>query len=143
MTAHYFEFSTNWLGTDRLCKACGLTYETGDHIEITTLKPMTNYVCPTGGGYGHKSIYTGAYRPTLRTLRDHICICGAEMVEEDKERWLVTFELDQGSVWHPVETVHSKHAAQQQHEGLLAAIKQGEPIRNVTLRQLVEVSRDS
>lgn len=52
--AHYFVFSRNWSGGGkRRCGECGLPYDDGDHIEITTLKPYTSYVCPTGGGLGH------------------------------------------------------------------------------------------
>lgn len=141
MDPHYFAFRPHPGVGPRPCGDCGLPYDLGNHIEITTLKAFTNYVCPTGGGYGHSSIYTGALRPDMRTLRQHLCICGAEFVEEDAERWLVSFEVDQGTGWHPVEVVRSKHAAQQQHEGLLAQVQQGEPIRNVRLAKLEGVRR--
>ena len=134
---HYFKFSTNWRDGTRLCGECALTYDEGDHIEINHLKPGTSYVCPDAGGLGHKSIYTGAYRLELRSLTDHICICGRELVEEDRETWRLTFEAQTplDPEWHTVSHVQSKHAAHMQREGLLALIAQGEPIRNVELRE--------
>lgn len=136
---HYFEFSTNWAGRERLCKACDQTYDAGQHIEITTLKPFTHYICPNDGGLlGHRSIYTGAYLPSLRGLRDHLCSCGAELVEEDHEQWEISFEVGDGiGGWRPVSAIRSRHAAEQQERGLRNLIEQGEPIRNVQLHELV------
>ena len=140
---HHFAFSTKFDGNGRRrCGECYQPYDDGDHIEITKLKPYTSYVCPNGGGLGHSSTYTGAYRPELRSLRDGYCTCGAEFVEEDDEQWQLTFEAQtpmSGGEWVPVQTVKSRHAAQQQHVGLLQLIEQGEPIRNV---QLVELTAD-
>ena len=142
---HYFKFSRNWLGTERLCGECSLPYDDGNHIEINRLKVRTSYVCPDGGGLGHKSIYTGAYHLELRSLTDHICTCGLELVEEDAETWRLTFEVrtPNDPEWHTVSHVQSKHAAHQQHEGLLALIAQGEPIRNVELAQLVTTTKEA
>ena len=136
ITAHYFKFSSNWRGSNRLCGECALTYDAGAHIEIDRLKPYASYVCPSGGDLGHSSVWTGAYLPENRTTRDHICSCGQEFVEEDRESWLLTFEIQtSGSEkWSPVSVVRSKHAAQQQRDGLLGLIEQGEPIRNVELK---------
>lgn len=138
MAAHHFAFSTNWSGRDRLCGDCNQSYGDGDHIEITTLKPYTSYVCPTGGGLGHSSRWTGAYRLELRTLHDHLCMCGAELVEEDNERWLLTWEMQTplSDDWTPHSVVRSRHAAQAQYDGMLELIGQGEPIRGVTLRKV-------
>ena len=139
--SHYFRFSRDFDGNGRRrCADCRLSYDDGDHIEITTLKPYTNYVCPSAGGLGHKSVYTGAYHPDGRTLRDHLCTCGANLVEEDRELWQLSFEVqrpDGDGHWTPVTTTKSKHAAQLQHAGLLELIDQGEAIRNVELVRLV------
>jgi len=140
-TAHYFAFSTNWSGRDRLCRDCNLSFHAGDHILIEKLKPYTSYVCPEGQGQrGHRSVWTGASRerPELRRPDEHLCICGTEFVEEDHETWQLTYEL--GPDWHLVTVVRSKHASHAQRDGLLALVEQGEPIRNVELVQL-EVSR--
>lgn len=136
-TAHYFEFSSNWDGPNRRCGACGKTYDGGDHIEINTLKSYTDYVCPTGGGYGHSSIWTGAYLHSLRTLRDHLCTCGAELVEKDNERWRVTWEMANPWTgnWEHHENVQSKYDAEAQHCGLVSLISAGEEIRNVRLEK--------
>jgi len=108
---HYFEFSTNWSGSERLCGTCGRSYDGGEHIEITTLKPYTSYVCPDAekAGRGHSSKWTGAYRKELRSLRDHLCLCGKEFVEEDHERWELTYEV--GPEWRPVSVIRSRHGA--------------------------------
>lgn len=135
--AHYFEFSRDFVDGERICGSCRLSYATGEHIEITTLKPFTNYICPSGGGTGHSSIYTGAHRPELRNLREHICACGRELVEEDHEKWMLQFEVERDGVWAPVEVVQSRHATEQQYAGLMDLIEEGEPIRNVKRTQLV------
>lgn len=139
---HHFAFSTRFDGNGRRrCGECHQPYDDGEHIEITILKPYTSYVCPKGGaGLGHSSVWTGAYHPELRSLRDGRCFCGAEYVEEDRELWQLSFEIqrpDAGGHWTPVTTTKSRHAAQQQHAGLLELIDQGEPIRNVELVKLV------
>lgn len=134
--AHYFKFSTNWTANgERRCGDCDQTYEAGQHIEITTLKPFTNYVCPAGGGYGHSGTYTGALIPSLRTLHQHLCICGAEFVEEDTESWTLTWEMKDpwSAEWRNVSKTQSKHAAHAQRAGLLELIERGEAIRNVEL----------
>lgn len=139
VTTHYFQFSRDFEGGRRLCADCRLSYDAGDHIEITTLKPYTHYVCPAGGGLGHSSIWTGAYYAEFRTLRDHLCICGAELVAEDDERWQISWEMQSpfsGGDWVPQHVVRSRHAAHEQHAGLLQLIEQGEPIRNVRLVQV-------
>lgn len=138
--AHYFAFRPHLGMSPRPCGNCGLSYDDGDHIEITNLKPYTSYVCPdsTDTGLGHKGIWTGAHSPELRRIDEHLCICGAELVEEDKEQWLISFETQSphSDDWHPVSAVRSKHAAESQHAGLLTLIDQGEPIRNVRLEQV-------
>lgn len=134
--AHYFKFSRDFDGIHRLCGECRRTYDDGDHIEITKLKPYTHYVCPSGGGYGHSSIWTGAYLPSLRTTHDHLCACGAEFVKEDIERWVLSWEMqtdDRG--WRPVSVTRSRHAAHEQRDGLLELIEQGEQIRNIQLEE--------
>lgn len=141
---HYFMFSTNWRGGKRLCGQCGEKYEDGQHIEVNVLKPFTSYVCPTGGGYGHSSTWSGSQDvPELRTPRDIFCACGLEFVEEDAERWELTWEMRTPGAesWRPVSVVRSKHAVEQQRDGLLALIEQGEPIRSVSLERLVPAGR--
>ena len=138
---HHFAFSRDFDGNGRRrCGTCRQAYADGEHIEITVLKPYTSYVCPTGGGLGHSSVWTGAYHPEGRSLRDGHCSCGAEYVEEDRELWQLSFEIqrpDGDGHWTPVTTTKSKHAAQLQHAGLLELVDQGEPIRNVELVRLV------
>lgn len=141
MSSHYFVFSRNWRGSERLCGECSDTYDGGEHIEITTLKPYTKYVCPDDTGeLSHSSQWTGAYHPANRSLRDHLCVCGAEFVEEDTETWQLSWEAKStpDSPWHPVSAVRSRHAAEVQHRGLLELIERGEAIRNVRLVRLVE-----
>jgi hypothetical protein len=141
--AHYFAFRPHMGSSPRPCGGCGLPYGEGNHIEITNLKPYTRYVCPKDGdGQGHKGVWTGAHIPELRRIDEHLCTCGAEMVEEDTERWEISFELltSDGQHWRPVSAVRSRHAAAQQHQGLLTLIEQGEQIRNVRLVQLGEVA---
>ena len=136
--SHYFKFSINWRAGKRLCGECGMTYSAGSHILIDKLKPYTSYVCPSGGGTGHSSRYTGAYdMGELRSPTDHVCICGLDLVEEDNESWLLSYETRPatGQKWQPVSITRSKHAAHQQLEGLLALIDQGEQIRSVSLRR--------
>lgn len=139
---HYFVFSRDFSGGQRLCGECRQNYDAGEHIEIATLKPYTNYVCPTGGGLGHSGIYTGALLPSNRTLRQHLCTCGAEYVEEDKETWQLSWEMQEppDSPWRTVTATRTRHAAEQQRDGLLALADQGERIRNVQMVQLVPVS---
>lgn len=135
MSGHYFAFSRNWLGADRLCGECGLTYAAGEHIEITTLKPYTSYVCPDDEGMGHSGIWTGAYLPVNRTLIQHLCICGREFVEEDRETWRLSWEMQrEDGTWGPVERIGSRSSTTNQREGLLTLPE----IRNVQLVQLVE-----
>lgn len=138
--AHYFDGRHPHLGPgERRCKVCRLSYDDGDHIEITTLKPYTSYVCPTGGGTGHSGIWTGALLHSLRTLTQHLCVCGEAFVEEDKETWRLTWEMQDsaGTPWRTVTAIRTKHQAISQREGLTQLIAQGEPIRNVSLEQLV------
>lgn len=137
MEHHHFTFSTKWSGHNRLCGTCGQTYGNGLHIEITDLKPYTSYVCPTGGGRGHSSRWTGAYARELRSPRDAFCGCGERLVEEDQEKWLLSWELADEVGWHRVEVIRSRHGAEQQKVGLEQLIDQGEPIRNVALEQLI------
>lgn len=134
MSEHHFMFSTDWRSNDRLCGECHLTYDEGDHIEITVLKPYTSYVCPSGKGLGHSSIWTGAYIPTLRTVRDHLCACGLEFVEEDAELWRLSWEMPADDTnWRRIERVGSRYSTEQQRDGLLALISGGEQIRGVEL----------
>lgn len=134
MGEHHFKFSTNWRGLDRLCGECNLTYDAGAHIEIAVLKPYTSYVCPSGEGLGHSSRWTGAYIPTLRTERDHLCACGLALVEEDTELWRLSWEMPAGDAnWRRVERIGSRHSTEQQRDGLLALISNGERIRGVEL----------
>lgn len=135
--AHHFVIvGNNFRGGVRMCGQCDLGYDDGDHIEITDLKPYTSYVCPNGGGtLGHSGVWTGAYRADGRSLRDRLCICGAELVEEDTEQWRLSWEMKTpySDDWRPITKVDSKHATHAQRDGLLALIDEGEPIRNVTL----------
>lgn len=135
MAEHYFVIvGNNFRGGVRMCGECDRGYDDGDHIEITDLKPYTSYVCPSGGGLGHSSRWTGAYHKDGRQLRLKFCICGAELVAEDAETWRLSWEMgtDYGE-WRPVAREGSKHSTHLQHGGLLDLIAQGEPIRNVKL----------
>ena len=137
VNAHHFMFSTNWRGKDRLCGACRCTYDHGDHVEIAILKPYTSYVCPSGKGLGHSSIYTGAYNPTLRTLRDHLCSCGLGFVEEDAELWRLSWEMqDDDAHWQRIERVGSRRSTERQRDGLKTLILDGDHIRDVQLVRL-------
>lgn len=142
MSAHYFVFSRDFANGKRLCGECRRNYDDGDHIEITTLKPYTSYVCPSGGFHGHGSIWTGALIPSNRTLTQHLCLCGLEYVEEDTETWQLTWEMQNppGSDWRPRRVIRTRHAAAQQQEGLVELARQGEPIRNIELVRLEPVS---
>lgn len=143
MSAHYFTFSRDFVDGRRLCGDCRLNYDAGEHIEITVLEPYTSYVCPENRGQlGHSGRWTGAYLPELRRLSDGQCICGATLVKEDQETWRLSWEMQHppGTPWHTVSKVQSRHGAETQRAGLLELIEQGEPIRNVQLTQLREVS---
>lgn len=137
MSAHDFQFSRDFVDGRRLCGECRLNYDEGDHNLIEVLKPYTNYVCPesSGGMLGHSAHWTGAYLPELRSRRDDKCICGAALVEEDSERWQLSWEMVSPFTgeWESVTNVQSKHAAFSQQAGLLELIDRGEPIRNVQL----------
>lgn len=138
MNAHHFEFSTNWRGQHRLCGMCGCTYDEGGHVEIAILRPYTSYVCPSGKGLGHSGIWTGAYIPTLRTMRDHLCDCGLGLVEEDAELWQLSWEMqDDDASWRRIDRVGSRHSTEQQRDGLETLISAGEAIRDVRLVRLV------
>ena len=136
--AHYFKFSTNWQAGKRLCGICKLTYDHGNHIEVNNLKPFTNYVCPTGGGYGHSSVWTGDRNghPELNSSRDAYCICGAEFVEVDNEKWKLSWEMIDPFTgnWKKVKVTRSRHDAHSQHEGLQSLLASGE-VRNIKLKQ--------
>ncbi len=138
MNAHHFKFSTNWRGQHRLCGMCSCAYGEGDHVEIAILKPYTSYVCPSGKSLGHSGIWTGAYIPTLRTMRDHLCDCGLELVEEDTELWQLSWEMqDDNASWRRIDRVGSSHSTKQQRDGLETLIAAGEAIRDVRLVRLV------
>lgn len=134
--AHYYATSHNWDGPNRLCGECNLTYDAGNHTEITTLKPFTSYVCSTGGASGHSSKWTGINNPIFLTPTSHLCVCGAEYVEEDAEKWLLTWEMQTpySEEWKTVTKTQSRHAAYSQRDGLMELIGRGEAIRNVQLR---------
>ena len=140
--AHHFAFSTNWRDGKRLCGDCGQKYDDGDHIEVRVLDPFTRYICPVGNGQmNHSSTWSGAQDcPELRSPRDKFCVCGAEFVKEDEETWRLSWEMDTGGGWHPVSKVASRHETHTQRDGLTALIAQGEPIRNVSLVLLTEVT---
>ena len=135
MAEHYFKFKTHLGPGKRPCGECGLPYDEAEHIEINLLQPYKHYVCPNAGGEGHLSRYTGAYPHEMRKLTDDVCICGTKLIEEDTERWRVSWEMQApvGTPWRPVDAVSSKHAAKQQYDGLLELISQGELIRKVRL----------
>lgn len=101
------------------------------------LKAGTKYVCPVGyGRLGHSGIYTGANNPVFQRPSDGFCICGERMVEEvdDGSRWRLTWEMDTGSGWHPVEKeTASERDARSQADGLRELAAQGEKIRDVRL----------
>lgn len=141
MEPHYFAFSTEWRDGQRLCRACGNTYDGGGHIESNVLKPYTKYVCSAAqpDTMGHSAVWSGSRTtPELRSEKDAFCVCGAPYVEQDKETWRLSWEMigPFDSAWHPVEKVASRHETHGQHAGLLELIEQGEQIRNVRLVQL-------
>jgi hypothetical protein len=134
MTEHYFKWSRDFRESARLCGECHLTYEQGEHIEITTLEPYTSYVCPVDTGHGHSAMFTGAYRPELRSLTDHLCICGAVFVKEDRQQWQLSWEMrDESGRWYPVERIGSHHSTWVQWNGLNELESSGEDVRNVRL----------
>lgn len=138
-TPHYFKFSTNWNhNRKRLCGDCNRTYNDGNHTEVTVLKPFTNYLCETGGGYGHKSTYTGAYLHELRSPTDDVCICGQLLVEEDNEQWKLSWEMrtPYSQEWLRTEVVRTRFAATSQRDGLLALAASGEDVRNVQMQRI-------
>lgn len=123
-----------------------------------SLKMFTNYICPTGGGLGHSSIYTGGYEPT--PVERGVCICGTPLVEDlpDGFRYRLEFEtvmplyaaefehrrgywqqLSQAEwanlPWVPVsKEVMTKAAIANQFNNLLAHAESHEqPIRNVRM----------
>jgi hypothetical protein len=143
--AHYFVFTTNWRNGQRLCGECNLTDVEGDHPDPWVdmgIKERTHYVCPTGGGLGHSSRYTGSPPLSLRDVKGAFCCCGERLVEEDHETWRLSWEVQTwlDPAWHTTTVIRSRHAAEAQRTGLLTLIEQGEPIRNVVLTQLVEAT---
>ncbi|WP_402465696.1 hypothetical protein [Isoptericola aurantiacus] len=140
MGAHHFEFSPRFRNGHRICAACDRDYDHGEHIEITTLKPYTSYVCPNDTGRGHSAIWTGAHLPANRTPTQHLCDCGAEFIEEDRETWRLTWEMQTPDRpdWHTVSKVASGHETAQQESGLRRLAEQGDGVRNVRRTRLVE-----
>lgn len=133
MDAHEFVFSTKWHAGKRLCGQCHLDYEQGNHIEVRVLEPYTSYVCPTGGGHGHSSRWSGSQGvPELRRSTDNLCICGETFVKEDDELWNLSWEyvdLWTGD-WKPCSRTGSRYSTHEQHRGLLSM---PEEIRNIKL----------
>lgn len=135
MTAHIFKFSTSWVDGKRLCGECLRNYDDGDHVHVAVLKPFTSYVCPTGGGLGHSSVWSGSQAtPELRQPTDNLCICGAELVVEDEEVWLLSWEMRDlaTGVWRAVQRQGTRHSTHAQRDGLLTM---PDEIRNVQLVQ--------
>lgn len=135
-TAHVFAFSRNWSGGKRLCGTCHLSYDSGDHIHVAVLEPYTSYVCPNGSGHGHSSVWSGSQAvPELRSAADNLCICGATLIKEDDEKWLLSWDMKDPTTgaWRPVERVGTKHSTHEQRDGLLTM---PDEIANVQLRQL-------
>ena len=48
--------------------------------DVPRLKRFTHYRCPTGGGLGHGSLWTGALGCGQHPTK-HLCPCGAEYIE--------------------------------------------------------------
>lgn len=136
--AHYFKFSTNWQAGKRLCGSCKMTYDHGKHLEVNNLKPFTNYVCSTGGGYGHSGVWTGdrSRHPELNSPRDAYCICGEKLVEVDKEEWKLSWEMIDPFTggWKKVKVIRNRHDSHRQHEGLQQLLATGE-VRNIKLKR--------
>ena len=111
---------------------------------LPELKKFTQYVCPEGRGLGHGSLWTGALK-TGRRPGDHLCYCGTPYVEEVEDGLhLLTWErVGPGETdYHPVKKEHRVlAAAEEQRNGLLALIDEGELIRNVELRSFDVVER--
>lgn len=136
MAEHVYQFSREWSGGKRLCGECRQTYEQGEHTHVAVLKPYTSYVCPNDTGRGHSSVWSGAQNvPELRKPTDDRCICGAQLVEEDREVWRLSWEYVSPWTgdWTPCERLGSKHSTEQQQAGL---VSMPDEVRNV---QLVKV----
>lgn len=128
-------------GTDPVrCRGCRKPWPCPD-ADLLPMKPYTKYVCPNGGGYGHSSLWTGVLNPAVRCRSDGYCGgCGALLVAEvdDGTRWRLTWEMDSGHGWHPVDKeTSSATEARSQIEGLRELQAAGEPIRNVLLQRAV------
>ena len=131
--AHVFKFSRDWEGGKRLCGDCRLTYDQGDHEHVAVLKPYTSYICPNDTGRGHSSVWSGAQNvPELRKPTDDRCICGAQLVEEDREVWRLSWQYVSPWTgdWTPCERLGSKHSTEQQRAGL---VSMPDEVRNVAL----------
>lgn len=113
---------------------------------MTELKKYTHYVCPNGLGLGHSAKWTGALTGGQKP-GDELCICGAPYVEEVEDglhvlTWEMVGPFD--TEYHPVRKEHRVLAqAEQQRDGLLALIGQGELIRNVELRSFDVVPKEA
>lgn len=122
MSAHVFTFSRNWSGGKRLCGTCNHNYDEGDHIHVAVLEPYTSYVCPSGGGHGHSSVWSGSQNtPELRSPTDNLCDCGETYVKEDDEVWRLSWDMKDPITgdWRPVERIGTKHSTHGQRDGLL------------------------
>ncbi len=103
-----------------------------------TMKPFTQYVCPTpgGSGLGHGSIWTGAWKGK-RSAYEHKCPCGATYVEQVEDglhvlKWEMVGPHD--TDYHSVANEHRVlRDAEAQRDGLLELAAEGELIRNVEL----------
>lgn len=100
------------------------------------MKAFTKYVCPAAedGALGHRSYWTGAYlhpRPN-----DGKCVCGRTLVEEDTERWELSWEINYYGRWCPISVIQSRQATFQQRDGLRELERKGDAIRNVRCRRL-------
>lgn len=105
--------------------------------DVPRLKKFTKYHCPTGGGLGHGSLWTGALgcgqHPT-----QHLCPCGAALVElvEDGYTYRVTWEAlspwNDGE-WYPSHRDTTERAsAVDQYRQLVEWERTGvEPVRAV------------
>jgi len=120
--SHVFTFSRNWVDGKRLCGSCHLTYDEGEHVHVAILEPYTNYVCPSGGGLGHRSVWSGSQStPELRSLTDDKCVCGATLVKEDTELWLLSWDMRDPYTgkWRPMKRMGTRYSTHGQREGLL------------------------
>jgi hypothetical protein len=107
-------------------------------VSALVLKPYTLYRCPSGEGYGHSSVWTGALLDPARTSTS--CCCGEPFVEVVEDGYTYRLEWESmspwgGADWHPTSKDSTDRTAiVAQWRQLSEWARTGaEPIRNVRL----------